>query len=95
MVQHQEQVPIELTEHETAVLRAMYASEYYSGGDEAWVWTFSVKPDGVSRSQISGVISSLVKKGVVEVGGSGTKDDMYSVCTTSLGIDLAKNLGIL
>jgi hypothetical protein len=61
---------INLTAFEIAVLRAIDNSEYGEYLLNA-VWTFTVadnmQPDGPTGRQLSGVISSLVQKGVVDV----------------------------
>lgn len=64
-----------LTELEKQVIKQINQSEYGSEmGDPVWSWSISGKVKG---KQLSGVVSSLVKKGLV---GSDDKSDK-DACT--------------
>lgn len=75
---------IKLTSNEQAILRAGRDSEY-DNFTENPTWVFSViEGSGLDAKVARGVISSLVKKGLVEVfdnEGNGRADDMCIVTT--------------
>jgi hypothetical protein len=61
---------MKITVSELKVLEALDASEY---GDVLTdpVWTFSVTEEcGIASASVAGVVSSLVKKGLVWAGGT-------------------------
>jgi DNA-binding MarR family transcriptional regulator len=64
-----------LTVLEIDVLRACYQNEYHNEDDKPHVWSFSVTDNcyNCTASQVSGVVASLVKKGVVKCQGSGSE----------------------
>lgn len=78
------------TDKERIVLRAIARSEYQSSdsSDESiigdHVWTFSVETPEVKGKALSGVISSLCQKGLVEVGESEGDD---TIGLTRAGFD--------
>lgn len=82
-----------LTELEIDVLDGCYRSEYTSGGNHFAIWSWSCAPRKAGIKQVAGVVSSLVKKGIVTCGGSGTKDDDNTIDVTPLGIEVARSLG--
>jgi len=82
-----------LTDLEKDVLDGIYRSEYTDGGTTANIWTWSVNARITKKNQLSGVVSSLVKKGIVTVGGDGTKDNDNTIDVTALGIEVARDLG--
>lgn len=82
-----------LTELEQDVLDGIYRSEYNDGGVTSEVWSWSIAPRKAGVKQVSGVVSSLVKKEIVTCQGEGTKDDDNTVRVTSLGIEVARSLG--
>lgn len=82
-----------LTELEKDVLDGMYRSEYNGGGIRFAIWAWSIRARNTKTNQLSGVVSSLVKKGIVTTGGNGTKDDDNTIDITELGIEVARSLG--
>jgi hypothetical protein len=82
-----------LTELEKDVLDGIYRSEYTDGGIQPAIWSWSIACRKATTKQVSGVVSSLVKKGVVTCGGAGTKDDDATVDVTDLGVEVARSLG--
>lgn len=82
-----------LTELEQDVLDGCYRSEYNDGGNHFDIWSWSIAARKTGIKQVSGVVSSLVKKGLVTCGGTGTKDDDNTVAVTPLGIEVARSLG--
>jgi hypothetical protein len=63
-----------LTALELSVLRAIDASEYGDVlTDEIWMFsvTDNMEAGGATPKQLPGVVSSLVKKGLVKSGGTG------------------------
>lgn len=82
-----------LTELEIDVLDGCYRSEYNDGGNHFDIWSWSCAPRKAGVNQVSGVVSSLVKKGLVTCDGAGTKDDDNTIRVTLLGIEVARSLG--
>jgi hypothetical protein len=77
--------PMKLTEKEKAVLKAM-AFNHYGEGTCTWSWAIneSREPSGIEGKELSGVISSLTKKGLFRVDeGETRKED--SIWTTEAG----------
>jgi hypothetical protein len=74
-----------LTAKETAVLAAIYASEYNSNGDDGTpcVWTFSVSVEGMNVNAINATLGSLEKKGIVSLG---EMDGDETVTVTEAGV---------
>jgi hypothetical protein len=83
-----------LTRLEMDVLAGCYASNYTDGYESFAIWSWSMEPMITTEKQRAGVVSSLVKKGIVTCGGSGSKDDDNTIDVTSLGIKVARHLGI-
>lgn len=84
---------MKLTNYELAVLKAIDSSEYGDSLSDA-IWMFSVW-DNIdhsvvkNRSSLSGIISSLVKKGYVRTDafeGTGLNDDA-TIEMTMEGVD--------
>lgn len=84
---------LKLTELEIDVLDGCYRSEYTGGGNDFGIWSWSCAPRKTGVKQLSGVVASLVKKGLVTCGGNGTKDDDSTIDATPLGIEVARALG--
>lgn len=85
------QAPVKLTKYETAVIRAILDSEY---GDEPTdpVWYEYVAEDSrVPTSAISGVISSLSKKGLAWTDDPMSADEMPSIGLTDKGVQAARD----
>jgi predicted transcriptional regulator len=62
---------MKLTPNEVRVLQAIDASEYGDFLQDA-VWTFSVTQEcGVAAGSVAGVVSSLVKKGLLKASSEG------------------------
>jgi predicted transcriptional regulator len=84
-----------LTENEKAIMKAGCDSEY-DNFCEAPTWVFSVIDNSKLDAKIArGVISSLVKKGLVEVfdnEGRGKANDM-AITATESGIEICNELG--
>jgi hypothetical protein len=88
---------MKLTANEKDVLLAMAATNYASvdvSNDEALraeginTWFFDVADNtSVAPKSLGGVVSSLVKKGLVKVSGSGTEDDECTIRTTKAGVE--------
>ena len=70
-----------LTPLEMDVLRACYENEFNNscGDERPCVWTFSVTDNCIDTltSQVSGVVSSLTKKGHLGKVGSGTEACLF------------------
>jgi hypothetical protein len=88
-----------ITELEKKVLRGIAGSDYWDGHLSARdVWLFSVWTDDVLPKQRSGVVSSLVKKGLVTtdagVGwGANEKSDEPVIGLTEAGVTQIIELG--
>jgi hypothetical protein len=71
---------MKLTEKELAVMKAIDASEYGDYLDDE-IWTFSleynVPKGGPKGKEISGVCSSLKKKGLVRLSNTDDRDTIY------------------
>lgn len=78
------------TQNETAVILALATNDF---GNQAgdWVWANSIndarKPSGIEGKALSGVVSSLVQKGLVETDGNTGRD--ACVRLTETGLELA------
>jgi len=89
---------IRLTKLETSLLNAMRENEYNdaleSGGCGTWTFT-AIDNSGMAGKTASGVISSLVKKGLVIADVVTAKErrngDEDSICFTELGCKLFDN----
>jgi len=75
-----------LTENEFAVLQSLAFNAYGDGGSDVWAWAVndSSKPSGITGKALSGVVSSLCKKGLYKTGDAGGKDGEY-LWRTALG----------
>lgn len=84
-------IKTQLTELEKQVLEGINNSDY---GDElgSQIWAWSCKCPIAETKQISGVISSLVKKGLVE--GQDEGDDA-TIWLTELGIYVCREENLL
>ena len=83
---------ISVTANEANALHAIMKSEYSDGGGRG-VWVFSIKASTTGRA-LGGVVSSLVKKGLIEMGGDfksngGFDEDTYA-SLTDLGVAFVK-----
>ena len=87
---------VELTANEVAALSVFMDSQYYSGeGIENfrnWSWDFAdlaVGATGLTPKGVTGVISSLSKKGLVDVWAKSGKDgDDASIALTTKGVEV-------
>lgn len=87
---------VELTANEVAALSVFMDSQYYSGeGIENfrnWSWDFAdlaVGATGLTPKGVTGVISSLSKKGLVDVWAKSGKDgDDASIALTAKGVEV-------
>ena len=87
---------VELTANEVAALSVFMGSQYYSGeGIENfrnWSWDFAdlaVGATGLTPKGVTGVISSLSKKGLVDVWAKSGKDgDDASIALTTKGVEV-------
>ena len=87
---------VELTANEVAALSVFMNSQYYSGeGIENfrnWSWDFAdlaVGATGLTPKGVTGVISSLSKKGLVDVWAKSGKDgDDASIALTTKGVEV-------
>jgi hypothetical protein len=80
------------TELEKRVLRGIAGSDYFDGYLETKaVWTFSIWTSDVRPEQRSGVVSSLVKKGIVTV--ETYEHDNDCIRLTNKGVKLVIELG--
>lgn len=82
-----------LTELEIDVLDGIYRSDYNDGGTTADIWAWSINARKATTKQLSGVVSSLSKKGIVVTDGDGTRDNDFTIRVTELGIEVARSLG--
>jgi hypothetical protein len=77
------------TELELQLINLIANNEYISQEITDDVWFFSVSDSfdfaGYDAAQLSGVVSSAIKKGFVEVQRAGTKD--HTINLTTLGAD--------
>jgi hypothetical protein len=85
-----------LTALETDVLGAMYRSEYNDGMGRPSVWTWSVTENArvATVKQISGVVSSLTKKGLLSITEDG-KDSFTNVTAKGHEVALAYGLRVV
>jgi hypothetical protein len=76
---------MKLTPRETKVLKAM-AFNHYGEGTCTWSWAMneSRAPSGIKGKELSGVIASLAKKGLLSVEKGETKKD-DAIYTTEAG----------
>lgn len=76
---------------EVDVIRAIANNEYsYQPGDKIWSWSITYNTEITNKHQVSGVVSSLVKKGLVET--DGYVEDDHTVNLTENGIKVYKTL---
>jgi hypothetical protein len=80
-----------LTPLEQDVLRGIYESDYADGGPRPDVWAWSLAVQVATPRQIPGVVSSLVKKGLVKTTGTGEEGSIY---VTELGQQAAAEIGV-
>lgn len=87
-----------LTALEAEALEGCYRSDYYSGSGRPQVWSWSVTdaccgrgPGRATARQMSGIISSLVKKGLVTCDGDG---EDASITVTEKGHRVAFELNL-
>lgn len=83
--------PVGLTELEEDVLRGIYASEYADGSDQPAIWSWSIRAKVATAAQVSGVVSSLAKKGAVTCYGDGKE---RTIRVTLLGASYARAMGL-
>lgn len=78
--------PQRLTKLEAHMLHSIYVSDYHDGAVQpgSYVWVEQLNHNLGNRAQ--GVITSLVKKGMVVEAGAGSKDDPRTVAFTELGL---------
>jgi len=81
-----------LTENEIKVLNAI-CHNFYGDGPGDHIWSDSIndshKPSGIEGKALSGVVSSLTQKGMVETGG----DKKDATCwVTEAGMNYFKNV---
>jgi hypothetical protein len=84
---------VNLTANETAVLISVFNCHYGEDGDCVWAWAHndSNKPHGLPKATASGVIGSLVKKGLMYSDDHGGRDDVIGL--TNEGQEAARKLG--
>ena len=97
--------PISLTKNETAILRAWPRFQYVSDssladivglglGTSTWTWSFTddaAAAAGISVKAVKGVISSLVKKGLVTCQNDGPADER-TITVTDAGLAIVAAL---
>lgn len=66
-----------LTENEEKMLMSVYQCDFGNNGDCIWAWAHndSRKPHNLPKTSASGVIGSLVKKGLMVSDDQGGRDD--------------------
>jgi hypothetical protein len=88
---------INLTDMEKALLKGARINEFGDAYDSSpWVWSV-IDYSGLTGAQASGVISSLVQKGLIAVHGKrcgASYDDDTSLCFTDLGRQVCDQHGI-
>ena len=90
---------IEITDKELNVLMGIYTSEYQDGEEDTplhWIWSFSVAYNCDYKGKIlSGIMSSLSKKGLIVSEDNMTKDNDDPCCAlTALGLEVLKTCDI-
>lgn len=62
-----------ITESERKVLRSIYTNDFGTNGDCVWADSIndSAEPSGIEGRSLSGVVSSLMQKGLLHSGGYG------------------------
>lgn len=86
-----------LTLLEKDVLIAIATNEYSNEpGDEVWSFSIHYNCKQTTQVQLPGVVSSLVKKGLVHHRAADTEDksDMDTVYLTKEGIEVYKSLTV-
>lgn len=93
----QDPATVELTALQRDVLAAMYRSEYGDGDTPCpWSWSITEHCHVARPEQVSGVITALVRKGLIYTGGMSKKyksEDAYCG-VTALGFAVAKLNGL-
>lgn len=86
---------MKLTKSEKKVLKAIHHN-YYHGNDSIVrdpIWSDSINdssfPSGIKGKELSGTVSSLKKKGIVDINNDG-KDS--TIWITELGYNISKDL---
>lgn len=83
-----------LTELERDLIFNGMMKNDYGDSPDHWVWSWAIYDCGqmeiVKKKQVSGVVSSLVKKELIRTF-DGDKRDEYSIQLTKKGIELVKN----
>lgn len=79
----------DLTANEIKVMLSL-KNNHFGEGDCTWSWAVndSDTPSGITGKALSGVISSLVKKGLLTTSNDGTRD--ATIDTTTLGREWMK-----
>ena len=81
-----------LTDNEAKIITSVFNCHYGTEGDCVWAWAHndSTKPHGLPQASASGVIGSLVKKGLMYSDDHGGRDDVIGL--TKAGIEIARTL---
>jgi hypothetical protein len=83
---------ISLTDLEKKVLSAYFKTEYGEGpGDYTWVFSIT-DHSGIDVKQVRGVLTSLKKKGLIDICNGGGEE--ASTALTTLGIETCAKEGI-
>jgi hypothetical protein len=84
---------MKITSLELQILKGITKSDFYENGQGSVVYGWSVyETCGIPRKSCPGVVSSLVKKGLVGVDGSG---DERALWITTLGYDTLTEMGLM
>ena len=86
---------MKITDLEFEILKAIDLSEYGEHLTDD-IWFFSVEDnasDKITKSNISGLVGSLVKKGLVSVCDAGTEDHTIAMTASGAGGYVGRNGG--
>lgn len=87
---------MEITSAEKNVLQNIAENNFADGQEpeeKPWIWSDCIEdngPNDIASSSVGGIVSSLVKKGLVDTSESGTPN--AGVCLTDAGVKKYREL---
>jgi hypothetical protein len=78
-----------ITELERKVILGIMASEYCDGDPMSEIWSWSIRAPGIAKKSLSGIVSSLSKKGLV-ICRSGEIHSEDTIAITQEAFDLVQ-----